>query len=118
LVQQLVASRGGHSALGDQGTSPWLFPGGQPGRSISAFRLAERLRQIGIQAGPSRSTALFQLATELPAAVLARMLGIHISVAVAWQRASSGDWATYAADYSRRNQTPAEAAEPAARTRE
>jgi hypothetical protein len=24
------------------------------------------------------------------------MLGIHISVAVAWQRASSGDWMTYA----------------------
>jgi hypothetical protein len=28
--------------------------------------------------------------------------GIHISVAVAWQRASAGDWTTYAADYSRR----------------
>ena len=34
--------------------------------------------------------------------MLARLLGIHISVAVAWQRASSGDWTTYAADYSRR----------------
>lgn len=32
------------------------------------------------------------------------MLGIHISVAVAWQRASSGDQANYAADISRRNQ--------------
>jgi hypothetical protein len=30
------------------------------------------------------------------------MLGIHISVAVAWQRASSGDWTTYA----RRSQPP------------
>jgi hypothetical protein len=30
------------------------------------------------------------------------MLGIHIDVAVAWQRASSGDWAAYAADVSRR----------------
>jgi transposase len=39
-----------------------------------------------------RSTALFQLATELPAAILARMLGIHIKVAVAWQQAASGDW--------------------------
>ena len=39
---------------------------------------------------PARSTALFGLATELPAALLARLLGIHISVAVAWQRASSG----------------------------
>ena len=43
-----------------------------------------------------------QLATELPAAILDRMLGIHIDVAVAWQRASAGDWMTYAADISRR----------------
>jgi hypothetical protein len=44
-----------------------------------------------------------ELAAELPAALLARVLGIHISVAVAWQRASSGDWTGYAADVSRRN---------------
>src|SRR5487761_1738022 len=91
-------------ALGDQGTSPWLFPGGQPGRPISASRLAERLRQLGIRSGQSRSAALFQLATDLPAAVLARMLGIHIAVAVAWQHASAGDWAAYAAEVSRRSQ--------------
>jgi hypothetical protein len=30
------------------------------------------------------------------------MLGIHISVAVQWQRASAGDWMAYAADVSRR----------------
>ena len=30
------------------------------------------------------------------------MLGIHITVAVAWQRASAGDWAAYAAEISRR----------------
>ena len=56
--------------------------------------------EIGIRSGPARSTALFQLATELPAAILARMLGIH--VAVAWQHASAGDWATYAADVAHR----------------
>jgi hypothetical protein len=102
LVLQLLASRRGHAALGDQGTSRWLFPGGQPGQPISACRLAGRLRQLGLRPGPARSTALFGLATELPAALLARLLGIHISVAVAWQRASSGDWTAYAADYSRR----------------
>jgi hypothetical protein len=59
--------------------------------------------QLGIRSGQSRSTALFQLATELPAALLARMLGIHIAVAVAWQRASAGDWTTYAAEVSRRS---------------
>jgi hypothetical protein len=106
LVLKLIATRQGHAAIGDQGTSPWLFPGGQPGRPISAFQLAERLRQLGIRSGQSRSAALFQLATDLPAAVLARMLGIHITVAVAWQRAAAGDWAAYAAEVSRRTREP------------
>jgi hypothetical protein len=48
---------------------------------------------------------LFQLTTELPAAALAWMLGIHIAVAVAWQRASSGDWTRYAADVARQTTT-------------
>jgi hypothetical protein len=102
MVRQLAATRRGHAGLGDQGTSPWLFPGGQPGRPLSAFRLADRLRQLGLHSGRARSAALFQLATELPAALLARLLGIHVSVAVAWQRASAGDWTTYAADIARR----------------
>ena len=102
LVLHLVAARQGHATTGDQGTSPWLLPGGRPGQPISPCRLSERLRQIGIRPGSARSTALFQLATELPAAILARMLGIHIDVAVAWQRVSAGDWMTYAADVSRR----------------
>jgi hypothetical protein len=104
LARQVVTRRRGKAAIGDDGASPWLFPGGQPGRPISAYQLAERLRQLGLHPGQARSTALFQLATDLPAAVLARMLGIHISVAVAWQRASNGDWASYAAEISRRSQ--------------
>ena len=106
LVVDLVARRRGHAALGDQGTSPWLFPGGRPGQPISAYQLAERLRQLGLRPAQSRTTALFGLAAELPAAVLARLLGIHIKVAVEWQHASAGDWTTYAADYSRRKQPP------------
>lgn len=115
LLRQLVTTRRGHTVIGDQGTSRWLFPGGQPGRSLSAFQLAERLRRIGLRPGESRSAALFQLATDLPAALLARMLGIHISVAVAWQRASNSDWTAYAADVSRRDEhrtTPASSPVP------
>ncbi|MEV5719095.1 hypothetical protein AB0L41_34850 [Amycolatopsis mediterranei] len=55
--------------IGQPGRSPWLFPG-------------QRLIALGIQPGTTRSSALFTLATELPAAILARMLGIHIKVAV------------------------------------
>jgi hypothetical protein len=106
LALHVVGTRYGHATIGNHGTSPWLFPGGRPGHPISPYRLTERLHQIGIHAGPARSTALFHLATELPAAVLARLLGIHIKVAVAWQHASTGDWMTYAADVSRRQPTP------------
>jgi len=104
LVLQAAAARRGHAVIGEQGSSPWLLPGGRPGQPISPCRLAERLHQIGIHPGPARSTALFQLATELPAAILARLLGIHIKVAVAWQHASAGDWMTYAAHVSRRQE--------------
>jgi hypothetical protein len=102
LVRALVATRSPHAVIGSRHNSPWLFPGGQPGRHLSAFRMAERLRELGIHASRARSAALFQLATDLPAAVLARTLGIHIGVAAAWQRASSGDWLSYAAEISRR----------------
>jgi hypothetical protein len=108
LARQVIAARQGHAAIGAPETSPWLFPGGQPGRPISAFQLAERLRQLGLHSAQARSTALFQLATDLPAALLARLLGIHISVAVAWQRASAGDWMAYAAEVSRRDTGPSQ----------
>lgn len=57
----------------------------------------------GIRPGQDRSTALFQLAAEIPAAVLARTLAISTDAAVIWQRHSAGDWITYAADVSRRS---------------
>ncbi|MBO0513187.1 hypothetical protein [Streptomyces beijiangensis] len=91
--------------------SPWLFPGGQPGRPISTTQLTQRLNQLGIRPHQARSTALFQLATEIPTGIFARTLGIHTDVAVAWQHLFAGDWATYAAEVSERpvrtDQSPA-----------
>jgi hypothetical protein len=106
LTRQVLDGKRGHATTGTGNPSPWLFPGGQPGRPISATHLGQRLKDLGLQPGRARSAALFQLATELPAALLARMLGIHIDVAVAWQRISAGDWMTYAADVSRRASQP------------
>ncbi|MEU8265036.1 hypothetical protein AB0C02_31060 [Micromonospora sp. NPDC048999] len=116
LVRDLASTRRGHAVIGAPGSSRWLFPGGQPGRPISAFQLTKRLRDLDPSPAQSRSTALFELATELPAAILARMLGIHISVAAAWQRTSAGDWTTYAAVVSRR-QPPDAADKPRQRGR-
>jgi hypothetical protein len=102
LARQLLDGKRGHATTGAGDPSPWLFPGGQPGWPVSSGHLGQRLKDLGIHPGQARSAALFQLASELPAALLARMLGIHIDVAVTWQRLSSGDWMAYAADVSRR----------------
>jgi hypothetical protein len=102
LAHAVASNRKGHATIGASAPSPWLFPGGQPGQPISIQRLTQRLRNLGIRPSQARSTALFQLATEIPAAVLARTLGIHTDVAVIWQRHAAGDWATYAATISRR----------------
>ncbi|MDJ0362218.1 hypothetical protein [Rhodococcus sp. H29-C3] len=102
LVTTLVGTRAGHAAIGERGVSPWLFPGGQPGNPVSTAQMGVRLRGLGIRPNPARSAALFALAAEVPAAILARTLGIHIDVAVDWQQTSAGDWTRYAADVGRR----------------
>ncbi len=102
LVRELVATRRGKAKIGTPDDVPWLFPGGQPGRPLSNSQIGQRLHKIDIRPQQDRSTALFTLAAEIPAAILARMLGVHIQVAVQWQNASGGDWAAYAADAGQR----------------
>lgn len=102
IALAVTANRKGHATIGAAGPSPWLFPGGQPGRPLSSARLTLRLEALGISPRQARSTTLFQLAAEVPAAILARTLGVSTDVAVTWQRLSAGDWAAYAADVSRR----------------
>jgi hypothetical protein len=86
--------------------SPWLFPGRWPGRALTEDALAQRLHALGISPRQGRSTALFTLAAEVPAAILAKTLGIHVQAAIQWQKISAGDWAAYAADVSRRSGHP------------
>jgi hypothetical protein len=100
IARTVLANRKGHASIGARQPSPWLFPGGQPGRPISTAQLTSRLNDLGIRPGQDRSTALFQLATEIPAAILARTLAISTSAAVTWQRHAAGNWTTYAADVS------------------
>ncbi|WP_331746746.1 site-specific integrase (plasmid) [Streptomyces halstedii] len=102
-MQELLATRRGRSLLGAPADSPWLFPGNRPGQHISESGMRKRLTKIGVRPGPSRNAALFALATEVPAAILSRKLGLSIDVAVSWQRLSAGDWMAYAATVSSRS---------------
>ncbi|MEU5127014.1 hypothetical protein [Streptomyces mobaraensis] len=103
LMSDLVAARTSHTVLRHE--SEWLFPGRKAGHPIHESQMLRRLRAIGVNTRQGRNTALFALAQQLPAGQLAKMLGVHISVAVAWQRASGGDWMAYAAAVAARSAT-------------
>ncbi|MFE4337433.1 hypothetical protein ACFRQM_51650 [Streptomyces sp. NPDC056831] len=78
LVRELVVTRRGKAEIDTPDDVPWLFPGGRPERPLGDDRIGQRLHKIGIRPRQDRSTALFPLAAELPAAILARMLGVHL----------------------------------------
>lgn len=102
LVGALAAGRRAPGSSLLSVPSPWLFPGRWPGSALTEDALAKRLHALGISPRQSRSTALFTLAADVPAAILAKTLGIHIKAAIQWQKISGGDWAAYAADVSSR----------------
>jgi hypothetical protein len=104
IRHQLVDPRR-HQSLGALAETKWLFPGHLPGRPITAACLGGRLRALGINAQAGRRAAMQQLAAEVPAAVLADLLGMAVTTAVKWTHAAGGDWARYAADTARTRQT-------------
>ncbi|WP_198544864.1 MULTISPECIES: hypothetical protein [unclassified Streptomyces] len=73
----------------------WLFPGTRPGRHLSSTVLARRLTAHRIPVRPARTTALIQLAQDLPPAILAPMLGLHVITAQQWRRRAATDWTAY-----------------------
>ena len=82
--------------------SSWLFPGRRPGSPLTEDALAQRLHALGISPRQGRGTALFTLAADVPAAILAKTLGIHVKAAIQWQKISGGDWSRL----RRRHQPP------------
>lgn len=102
LTDLIDVGRRSHRGVGSPDTSPWLFPGHLPGRPITASRLGERLRLIGVRALPGRRATLVQLAAEVPAAVLAELLNLTPGTATRWTRDAGGDWSRYAAELARR----------------
>jgi len=76
----------------------WVFPGLHAGRPITADWMATRLNAAGLRTASARSTALLDLAAEMPAAFLAGLLGLHPNIAVRWMYASGGEWAGYVAE--------------------
>jgi hypothetical protein len=98
---QLIAGGRSYRGVGSPPATTWLFPGHLPGRPITPARLGERLRAIGIYAQTGRRAALLDLASQLPAAVIASLLGLHETTAAKWMHQAGGDWSRYAAELAR-----------------
>jgi len=105
-VLQLISCGRSHRGAGSPPATTWLFPGHLPGRPITPARLGERLRAMGIYAQTGRRAALLDLAAQLPAAVLADLLGLHETTAAKWMHQAGGDWSRYAAELARRPHQP------------
>lgn len=101
LLSRLAHEGRRYTGVGSPPVAPWLFPGLSPGRPLTAARLGDRLRRLGIPTMAGRRAALMHLGARIPAAVLADLLGIAPTTAVRWVRAAGGDWTTYAAEVAR-----------------
>jgi hypothetical protein len=95
------------SAAGRQ----WLFPGLRPGEHLRPAALGARLRRLGPGHRAARNGALIALAAELPAPVLASLLGLHQNTAIRWTQHAEADWAAYLAARAS-TQPPSPAAGP------
>ncbi|MFF0127342.1 hypothetical protein ACFYTG_16675 [Streptomyces mirabilis] len=97
LARRLLARRRGHTTIGASSDSTWLFPGAYAGQHLSSHHLGVRLKRLSIYSRPGRTSALMGLSTQLPAAVLSKLLGLSLERATAWTQ-SGGNWARYAAE--------------------
>lgn len=101
LLTDLLTQGRDYVGVGTPSPTPWLFPGLLPGRPLTAARLGQRLRALGVYAQAGRRATLTQLAATLPAAVLADLLQIAPTTAVHWVHQAGGDWTRYAAELTR-----------------
>jgi hypothetical protein len=77
------------------GDTHWLFPGRLPGRPLVTEPVRAELVSHGIKPRASRSAALFSLAGQIPAPVLADLIGIGRNTATRWAALAAHDWSSY-----------------------
>lgn len=99
LIREHLQHRG--KSLYASRETGWLFPGGNPGRHLSTENIRSQLVAIGIKPYENRKATLFQLAGDMPAPVLAELIGITDNNAADWARLAARDWTSYIAERAR-----------------
>lgn len=93
LIRQQATAAAAQPAA--PGSSQWLFPGRSGLRPFTPLAAVTRLNGNGIYIRAGRTAALIDLAGQLPAAVLASLLGLHPATADRWSQRIASDWAAY-----------------------
>jgi hypothetical protein len=94
-IRQLLPARPATTAGKTLGGTAWLFPGNHPGRPVHATALSRQLARLGVRVSVTRVAALAHLATVMPVAVVADLVGIHRNTAAIWAKSTGGTWADY-----------------------
>ncbi|MGX7673704.1 hypothetical protein [Plantactinospora sp. DSM 117369] len=76
--------------------SPWLFPSSRGHRPLSAERLRDRISRVGLKRVlEARNGALAALASQVPPALLADQIGLSLSGASNWYKATGSPRSEY-----------------------
>ncbi|MFG2563767.1 hypothetical protein [Streptomyces sp. NPDC048496] len=102
LIRQLVEQRNGRAVTVPIEEPKWLFHSIYPGQPIDPHTLGRRLKAIGVPPQLACHASLMDIASELPAVVISRLIGYHQSTGDKRTRESQGFGADYAAEVSRR----------------
>lgn len=94
LLTEHLAARP-NMRTGSSSGSQWLFPGYRAGQHIHPNTLMERLREVGIDLLGARNASLRALVTEVPAPLVAEMLGYSYQVTQKHSAAAAEPWSRY-----------------------
>jgi hypothetical protein len=99
LLKQLPLRRKNNRSVlpSTDSSAPLLFPGFSNSRPLHSGTFGARLLRHGLTPRAGRNTAMLTLAADLPASVLADLLGIHEVTATRWAHRTKRDWHTYLA---------------------
>jgi hypothetical protein len=98
MVNEHLAARPNMRTVGAGGPpNPWLFPSQNPGHHLAPQRVMSRLRQLGINVRASKNTALQSMVAEVPAPLVAQMLGYSHPTTQLHATLAATTWARYAA---------------------
>jgi hypothetical protein len=95
LLLKLLANRPSMTTATNQ-DSPWLLPGRRAGQPMTPGTLRKLILGAGVPNVYARTSALRHLVLQVPAPVVAGMLGFHPVHAAYVTKAAGADWSRYA----------------------